>query len=91
MTPILIGLIVFIVASLIAIVVTRKNRATGPARATIKEALPHITDDEFMALCTPGTSREVALKVRQIVAHSLAVRYEQVWPSTRFIEDLGAD
>jgi len=52
---------------------------------------PPISDEEFLARCTPGTSAEVALKVRRIVASMLAVEYEQVYPSTRFIEDLGAD
>lgn len=52
---------------------------------------PPISDEEFLARCTPGTRPEVALKVRRIVAKMLAVAYEQVYPSTRFIEDLGAD
>ena len=50
-----------------------------------------ISDQEFLARCRPGTSPEVALKVRRIVAEHLAVKYEQIYPSTRFIEDLGAD
>jgi hypothetical protein len=55
------------------------------------QQFPPISDAEFLARCTPGTSPEVALRVRRIVAKQYAVYYEQVYPSTRFIEDLGAD
>lgn len=54
------------------------------------EKFPPISDAEFLARCTPGTSPEVALKVRRTVAKNLGVQYEQVYPSTRFVEDLGA-
>ncbi|MFO0799312.1 MAG: hypothetical protein U0804_17735 [Gemmataceae bacterium] len=50
-----------------------------------------ISDDEFVARCSPGTSRHVALTVRRIVAAHLAVEYERVHPSMRWVEDLGAD
>lgn len=52
---------------------------------------PPISDAEFLARCTPGTSADVALKVRRIVSEMLAVEYERIYPSTRFIDDLGAD
>lgn len=52
---------------------------------------PPISDAEFMARCRPGTNPEVALKVRQIVADRLGVEYERIYPSTRFVEDIGAD
>lgn len=52
---------------------------------------PPISDAEFVARCSPGTSPEVALKVRRIVADHLAVEYDRIRPSTRFIEDIGAD
>jgi hypothetical protein len=57
----------------------------------LNSRFPPISDDEFMALCRPGSNREVALKVRRIVAKCLPVEYEQVYPSTAFIDDLGAD
>src|SRR3954471_3536309 len=60
-------------------------------RTESEEGFPPISNTEFMARCTSGTSPEVALKVRRIVADRLAVNYEQVYPSTRFVEDLGAD
>ena len=85
MTPILIGLVVFVIGSLIAIVVTRKNRAA------FVEKFPPISDDEFLARCSPGTRPEVALKVRRIIADFLAVEYERIHPSMTFIEDIGAD
>ena len=52
---------------------------------------PPISDDDFMARCTPGTSRAVALKVRRIVAHQLGIEYERIYLSSWFVEDLGAD
>lgn len=47
---------------------------------------PPISDDEFMALCPPGTNRETALKVRRIVADQLGRPYHQVYPSSEFSE-----
>ena len=52
---------------------------------------PLISDDEFVALCTPGTSPDVALRVRRIIAKCLAVEYDRVHPNMNFIEDIGAD
>lgn len=39
----------------------------------------------------PGTNREIALKVRKIVADQLGVEYERIYPSSSFVNDLGAD
>jgi len=50
-----------------------------------------ISDEEFLRRCTPGTSKEVALKVRRIVSEQLGVPYENIHPEHRFVEDLGAD
>lgn len=52
---------------------------------------PPISDAEFLARCSPGTNPQVALKVRKIVAENLGVKYECIYPSSRFVEDLGAD
>lgn len=52
---------------------------------------PPITDDEFMARLPAGTNREIALKVRRIVADQFAVEYERITPETSFVNDLGAD
>jgi hypothetical protein len=60
-------------------------------RIAFRERFPPISDAEFMALCPPGTSPDVALRVRRIVAEALAVEYDRIYPSSRLIEDLGAD
>jgi hypothetical protein len=54
-------------------------------------AIPPLTDDEFMARLPPGTNRDIALKVRRIVADQFAVEYGQITPETSFVNDLGAD
>lgn len=54
------------------------------------DRFPPISDDEFVARCTPGTDPEIALKVRRMVAEYFGADYARVHPSTRFIEDLGA-
>ena len=53
-----------------------------------EEKWPPISDDEFMARCPPGTSRDVALRVRRIVAEQLGVSYERVYPEQNFVNDL---
>ena len=50
---------------------------------------PPISDDEFVAKCKPGTSRETALKVRRIVSEQLGVDYERLHPEQEFVRDLG--
>lgn len=55
------------------------------------QRFPPIDDDEFIARCSPGVSRDVALRVRRIVARQLGVEYERIYPSSRFVDDLGAD
>lgn len=52
---------------------------------------PPISDAEFLARCRPGTDPQIALKVRRIVAEQLGVEYARIYPSSRFVEDLGAD
>ncbi|QDU76494.1 acyl carrier protein [Bremerella volcania] len=51
---------------------------------------PPISDDEFIARCSPGVDRQRALKVRRIVSEQLGVDYDRVYPEQRFVEDLGA-
>jgi hypothetical protein len=60
-------------------------------REAFEERFPPISDAEFLSRCTPGTNPKVALKVRRIVADSLGIEYGRVYPSSRFVEDLGAD
>jgi hypothetical protein len=60
-------------------------------RIDFNDRSPPISDDEFLACCGPGTNPEVALKVRRIVPDQMGVDYARNYPSTRFVEDLGAD
>lgn len=53
-----------------------------------KAKWPAIDDDEFVRRCPPGTSREVALKVRRIVSEQLGVPYDHVYPEQNFVDDL---
>ena len=55
-----------------------------------EERFPPISDDEFLARCSPGTDPAVALKVRRMTADSFGVDYRRVYPSSRFVDDLGA-
>lgn len=56
-----------------------------------KRKWPPISDDEFMAKCSPGVSRDTALRVRKIVSEQLGVDYERVHPDQEFVRDLGCD
>ncbi|ADB18282.1 hypothetical protein Psta_3621 [Pirellula staleyi DSM 6068] len=52
----------------------------------LERNFPPISDDEFMARCPPGTNRDVALKVRRIIAEQLGYPYERIHPTSRFEE-----
>ena len=56
-----------------------------------EDRFPPISDEEFMARCRPGTRPEVALKVRSVLAEALNIEYERIYPSSRLVEDLGAE
>jgi hypothetical protein len=75
------GVIIFL---LVCIVAARRQRAV------FEDRFPPISESEFVARCSRGTTPEVALKVRRIVAEALGVDYERVYPSSRLVEDLGA-
>jgi hypothetical protein len=83
-TPLLIGAAVCGVVFAFVVAAMR-------GRATFHERFPPISDAEFLARCRPGTDPRVALKVRRIVAHHFAIDSARVYPSMRFVEDLGAD
>ena len=53
------------------------------------EPPPLISDEEFLALCKPGTNPDVALRVRRMVADSFGVNYGCLQSSTHFENDLG--
>jgi hypothetical protein len=76
----------FLLVLVVACTITgwRANRA-------FREKFPPITEAEFLARCRPGTNPAIALRVRRIIADNLGVEYERTYPSSSFIEDLGAD
>jgi hypothetical protein len=55
------------------------------------ERIPPISEAEFAALCRPGTDPDIALRVRRVLAESLAVDMERIYPSSRLLADLGAE
>jgi hypothetical protein len=52
------------------------------------EKYPPISDEEFLARCTPGTNPCIALRVRRVLSESLGVEYERIYPESRLVEDL---
>lgn len=52
---------------------------------------PPISEEEYLARCTPGTNSDIALRVRKVVAEQLDIPKERIYPSARLVEDLGAD
>ncbi len=68
---------------LIAFVWDKREQAAFEAR------FPPISDEDFLASCRPGTDPAVALRVRAIVADCVSIEYERIYPSSRFVEDLG--
>lgn len=57
-------------------------------RRKFNDRWPPISDDEFVARCSDGVSRDTALRVRRIVAEQLGVPYERVYPEQDFVRDL---
>lgn len=49
---------------------------------------PGLSDDEFMAKLPKGTSRDTALRVRNIIADQMGVPRQHIHPETRFEEFL---
>ena len=60
-------------------------------RNSFEEDFPAMTDDEFVQRCGPGTNREVALKVRAIVARQTGIKPEHIHPETNLFDDLLMD
>ena len=52
------------------------------------ETHPPISDDEYLRLCDPGVSRDVALKVRAIICDCTGIDYERIYPDTRLMQDI---
>jgi hypothetical protein len=75
------GILIFITFTLIVIVSIRDGKKW-------EERFPPISDDEFMARMPHGTNREIALKVRRIVADVTVIEYERIHPDSSFARDL---
>jgi hypothetical protein len=75
---------VFVIILILCLVAVKQQQA-------FNERFPPISDAEFVARCTPGINPQVALRVRRIVADQLGVEYDRIYPSSRFVDDLGAD
>lgn len=78
-----------LVAAGLLVVISGVAAVYAESSAVFRDRLPPITDDEFMARCPPGTDRRIALGVRRLVSEQTGVPYEQIHPSTRFVDDLG--
>lgn len=47
---------------------------------------PAIDDDEFVRRCSPGTNREVAVKVREIISDVSGEEYEHIHPEQALVD-----
>jgi hypothetical protein len=54
------------------------------------ERFPAISDAVYLARCSPGTDPQIALRVRGILAESLGVEEQRIYPSARLMKDLDA-
>lgn len=89
----MIGLLIFI--SAIAVLVMEAivvNIFAAPA--PIDFSYPDLnklseSDKEFLSRLPPKTDPRVALKIRRIVAEQAGADIDEVWPETKFVEDLG--
>ena len=57
-------------------------------RSNFENKWPAISDDEFLAACSPGTSRDTAIRVRRIIAEQLGVPYKRIHPDQHLVDDL---
>lgn len=85
MYPILLQVAVLLIVVLLVVLHMRRQTRI------FNERFPPISDEEFLARCTPGTNPYIALKVRRVLSESLGVEYERIYPSSRLAEDLGAE
>ena len=65
-------------------------RSLEQSMEAYRDTHPPISDEEFLKLCDPSISPEVALKVREVLADALGMRKEEIYPDARLIADLGA-
>jgi hypothetical protein len=82
--------VVAILAGIVLVVIVCLVHARRQ-RESFQQRFPPISDAEFVARCGPNTNPKIALRVRRIVADQLGVEYDRIHPSSRFVDDLGAD
>lgn len=68
--------------ALISFVVARQRESR------FNQRWPPLSDDEFIAKCSPGASRDIALRVRRIISEQLDIPYERIHPDQDFVRDL---
>ena len=76
--------IAFIVAVVVAIAICMVGEIRRAQK--IRAKYPPISDEEFMAKLPPGTSRDIAMRVRSIVAEQMGVDRERIHPDTKFTD-----
>jgi len=57
-------------------------------RRRFAERWPRLSDDEFVAKCSPEIPRDTALRIRRILADQLDIPYEHIHPDQSFVRDL---
>lgn len=82
---------VFMLVAIVVIGIAIAIACHSYSVARFNERFPPIDDDEFLRRCRPGTSRDVALRVRRIVSEQLGIEYARVYPEQKFVEDLSVD
>ena len=71
-----------------AVILVLMASVSSTMSSSFNERWPPISDDEFLARCSPGTTRETALRVRRIISEQFGVPYDQIYPEQDFVNDL---
>ena len=71
-----------------AVILVLMASVSSTMSSSFNERWPPIFDDGFLARCSPGTTRETALRVRRIISEQLGVPYDQIYPEQDFVNDL---
>ncbi len=59
-----------------------------PKQSEFAKRFPPISDAEFLALCTPETDPQIALRVRKVLSDIYSVDENRIYPTARLIDDL---
>ncbi|MCO8120528.1 hypothetical protein NHH03_02170 [Stieleria sp. TO1_6] len=82
MDPYCITLITVAVFTTLVILSARRSRRS------FNERWPSLSDEEFVAKCSPGVSPDTALRVRRIISEQLGIPYDRIHPDQDFVRDL---